>query len=233
MSGSRIIVALDYASPAEALGLVGRLEPASCRLKVGKELFVRGGPALIERLVHDGFEVFLDLKFHDIPNTVAKACAAAAELGVWMLNVHALGGRKMMLAARDAITASRTPPILIAVTVLTSMDEQALAETGVAGTVEQSVLRLATLAQQSGMDGVVCSPLEAPALRQSLGAGFCLVTPGIRLPGGETGDQKRYATPAQALRNGADYLVIGRPITAAQDPMQALHDISSSITARS
>jgi len=230
MKDPRIIVALDYASAAEALALVARLNPASCRLKVGKELFVRGGPVLVERLVHDGFDVFLDLKFHDIPNTVAKACAAAAELGVWMLNVHALGGRKMMLAARDAISALRTQPILIAVTVLTSMDAQEMGETGVTGTVEQSVLRLATLAQQAGMDGVVCSPLETPALRQSLGVEFCLVTPGIRPAGGAAGDQKRYTTPAQALRNGADYLVIGRPITAAQDPMQALHDINAEIT---
>lgn len=229
MKDPRIIVALDYASAAEALALVERLNPASCRLKVGKELFVRGGPVLIERLVHDGFDVFLDLKFHDIPNTVAKACVAAAELGVWMLNVHAMGGRKMMLAARDAVSASRAQPILIAVTVLTSMDAQEMGETGVTGTVEQSVLRLATLAQQAGMDGVVCSPLETPALRQSLGAKFYLVTPGIRPAGGEAGDQKRYTTPAQALRNGADYLVIGRPITAAQDPMQALHDINAEI----
>lgn len=191
---------------------------------------MRGGPVLIERLVHGGFDIFLDLKFHDIPNTVARACAAAADLGVWMLNVHALGGRKMMLAAREAISASRTQPILIAVTVLTSMDAQEMGETGVTGTVEQSVLRLATLAQQAGMDGVVCSPLETPALRQSLGVEFCLVTPGIRPTGGEVGDQKRYTTPAQALRNGADYLVIGRPITAAQDPMQALHDINAEIT---
>lgn len=229
MNDPRIIVALDYAAPAEALALVDRLDPASCRLKVGKELFTRGGPALIETLVRRGFEVFLDLKFHDIPNTVAGACAAAADLGVWMLNVHALGGRKMMEAARAALAGLRTPPRLIAVTVLTSLSEQELGEVGLSGTMEQNVTRLATLARQSGMDGVVCSPLETRVLRQLLGAGFSLVTPGIRPQGGDAGDQKRYTTPAQAIHNGSDYLVIGRPITAAPDPMQALRAINAEL----
>lgn len=230
MNNPRVIVALDYAVPAEALALAGRLEPASCRLKVGKELFVRGGPALIEKLVRDGFSVFLDLKFHDIPNTVAKACAAAADLGVWMMNVHAMGGRSMMAAAREAIAGSANPPLLIAVTVLTSVDDRELGEIGLAGTVEQSVLRLAALAQQCGMDGVVCSPLETRALRQLLGTAFCLVTPGIRPSGEAAGDQKRFTTPAQAIHNGSDYLVIGRPITGAKDPLQALHAINAGIS---
>lgn len=231
MNNPRIIVALDYAVPAEALALVDRLAPTSCRLKVGKELFTRGGSALIEALVRRDFEVFLDLKFHDIPNTVAGACAAAADLSVWMLNVHALGGHKMMEAARAALAGLRTPPLLIAVTILTSHSEQELVEVGLSGTVEQNVTRLATLAQQSGMDGVVCSPLETRVLRSLLGTEFSLVTPGIRPQGGDAGDQKRYTTPAQAIHNGSDYLVIGRPITAAPDPMQALRAISAEIEA--
>lgn len=229
MNNPRIIVALDYAVVEQALALANRLDPASCRLKVGKELFTRGGPTLVETLMRRGFEIFLDLKFHDIPNTVAGACAAAADIGVWMLNVHALGGRKMMEAARASFAGARTLPRLIAVTMLTSHSEQDIAELGLSGTVEQNVARLAALAQQSGMDGVVCSPLEVQVLRQLLGGEFTLVTPGIRPRGGDVGDQKRYTTPAQAIHNGSDYLVIGRPITAASDPMQALSVISAEV----
>ncbi len=224
-----IIVALDFAEPQEALRLAARLEPGRCRLKVGKELFTRGGPQLVERLVASGFDLFLDLKYHDIPNTVAGACAAAADLGVWMVNVHALGGRRMMQAARDAIDASRQRPLMIAVTILTSMDEQAMQEIGLSGTPQEGVARLAGLARDSGMDGVVCSAREAAMLRGTHGGGFCLVTPGVRPAGAGHGDQRRVMTPAEARRSGADYLVVGRPIIAAPDPLQALVSIEAEL----
>ena len=229
MNNSPIIVALDYADPAKALELLGRLDPKQCRVKIGKELFCRGGPALVEQTVKRGFDVFLDLKFHDIPNTVAQACSAAAELGVWMINVHALGGRKMMEAARAAINAQPNPPLLIAVTILTSLDADDLREIGLPGTPQENVMRLASLAQQAGMDGVVCSPWEASALRTAHGKTFRLVTPGVRPQGAEQGDQKRIMTPRAAIQNGADYLVIGRPITAAAEPLQALRNIQGSL----
>lgn len=225
MNNSRIIVALDYDNPAKALDLLGRLEPQACRVKVGKELFCRGGPLLVEKIVARGFDVFLDLKFHDIPNTVAQACLAAADLGVWMINVHALGGVKMLEAARAALTKNARPPLLIAVTILTSLAEEDLRDVGLSGTPAQNVLRLAALAQRAGLDGVVCSPLEAAALRAAHGPEFRLVTPGIRPAASSQDDQRRTLTPAQALHGGADYLVIGRPITAAPDPMQALRQI--------
>ena len=231
MPGSRIIIALDYADPAQALDLVSGLSPAYCRLKVGKELFTRAGPAVVDKLVSEGFDVFLDLKFHDIAHTVAQACAAAADLGVWMVNVHALGGRKMMEAARAAIDSASHHPHLIGVTVLTSLDGQDLREIGLPGTPYENVLRLAALAKQAGLDGVVCSPQEVEDLRQMQGAGFCLVTPGIRPQGAQMNDQRRVMTPVDALRNGADYLVIGRPITAAADPLSALLEIQADIDA--
>lgn len=227
--GPRIVVALDYADPTEALAMAGRLDPRQCRLKVGKELFTRGGPALVRQLVAGGFEVFLDLKFHDIPNTVAQAVKAAAELGVWMVNVHALGGRKMLQAARAALDDVPRRPLLIAVTVLTSLDEAELHEVGLAGAVEDNVSRLAALTQQCGLDGVVCSAREARSLRARFGPRFQLVTPGIRPGGADLNDQKRSMTPVEALRAGADYLVIGRPITQAADPRQALQTIVGDI----
>lgn len=227
--GPRIVIALDYAEPQSALALVERLEPSRCRLKVGKELFTRGGPQLVEVLRRKGFEIFLDLKFHDIPNTVAGACAAAADLGVWMVNVHALGGRRMMAAAREAVEKATQRPLLIAVTILTSMDEQDLLEVGLAGRPAENVARLAALAQQAGMDGVVCSPREVNMLRARAGAAFRLVTPGIRPAWSATGDQARITTPAEAIRLGSDYLVIGRPITAADEPMQALQAIEEDL----
>lgn len=227
--GPRIVIALDYAEPQSALALVERLEPSRCRLKVGKELFTRGGPQLVEVLRRKGFEIFLDLKFHDIPNTVAGACAAAADLGVWMVNVHALGGRRMMMAAREAVEKAAQRPLLIAVTILTSMDEPDLLEVGLVGTPADNVARLAALAQQSGMDGVVCSPREVSMLRSRAGAAFCLVTPGIRPAWSATGDQTRITTPAEAIRLGSDYLVIGRPITAADEPMKALQTIEEEL----
>ena len=218
----RIIVALDFARQEPALALVERLDPRRCRLKVGKELFTRCGPALVERLCGLGFQVFLDLKFHDIPNTVAAACAAAADLGVWMTNLHASGGRRMMEAAREALAQRANPPLLIAVTVLTSLDASDLQAIGCPGEPRQRVLGLATLARDAGLDGVVCSPQEAAPVRAALGPGFRLVTPGVRPAGAAVGDQKRVMTPAEARAAGADYLVIGRPITAAADPLAAL-----------
>ena len=198
--GPRIIVALDVAGAEQAEAMAGRLDPAMCRLKVGKELFTAAGPALLERLRALGFEIFLDLKFHDIPNTVAGACRAAAELGVWMINVHALGGRRMLEAAREAVDLRGQRPLITAVTVLTSMSREDMAEVGLTGDPTYQVVRLAKLAQQSGMDGVVCSAHEAPMLRESHGAGFLLVTPGIRPAGSDAGDQRRVMTPKAACR---------------------------------
>ncbi|MEK6591992.1 MAG: orotidine-5'-phosphate decarboxylase, partial [Pseudomonadota bacterium] len=225
----RVIVALDYAAAKDAIALAARLDPALCRLKVGKELFTAAGPALIETLVQRGFAVFLDLKYHDIPNTVASACKAAAALGVWMLNVHAMGGRAMMLAAREALAGHKQPPKLIAVTLLTSMGEPELADMGLSGHPAQVVLRLARLAQGCGLDGVVCSAQEAQMLKQECGRDFCLVTPGIRPAQAGEDDQKRTMTPEAAVANGADYLVIGRPITRAPDPLAALLEINRQI----
>ncbi len=227
----RIIVALDFAEPTPMWRIVDRLDPSLCRLKVGKELFTRCGPALVGQLAARGFEVFLDLKFHDIPTTTAKACRAAADLGVWMINVHALGGRAMLEAAREALAAASRRPLLVAVTVLTSMDDHAVAEVGLTGTARENVLRLAALAAQCGLDGVVCSAREAGPLRRAHGKEFRLVTPGIRLPGANPDDQSRVLTPAQALAQGADYLVVGRPITQADDPVKALHTVQAHIDA--
>jgi len=226
---SKIIVALDFADASSALALVGRLDSSLCRLKVGKELFTAAGPDLVRALVARGFEVFLDLKFHDIPNTVAAACRAAAGLGVWMMNVHASGGRRMMTAAREALAGLEKRPLLIAVTVLTSMSAEDLGEVGVSDAPADQVLRLARLTQDCRLDGVVCSAQEATLLRADLGAAFRLVTPGIRPAGTEAGDQRRVMTPVEALRAGATDLVIGRPITAAADPLAALQQIQSEI----
>ena len=229
MKQSKIIVALDFADASSALALVGRLDSSLCRLKVGKELFTAAGPDLVRALVARGFEVFLDLKFHDIPNTVAAACRAAAGLGVWMMNVHASGGRRMMTAAQEALAGLERRPLLIAVTVLTSMSAEDLGEVGVSDAPADQVLRLARLTQDCKLDGVVCSAQEATLLRADLGAAFRLVTPGIRPAGTEAGDQRRVMTPVEALRAGATDLVIGRPITAAADPLAALQQIQSEI----
>lgn len=229
--GPRVIVALDYATATEALAFAQRLDASRCRVKVGKELFTVAGPALVEQLVGRGFDVFLDLKYHDIPNTVAAACRAAADLGVWMINVHASGGRAMMQAARDAIAGDARRPKLIAVTVLTSMGAEDLRETGQNEEPAVLVERLARLAAASGLDGVVCSAQEAQRLRQACGADFCLVTPGIRLPDAAQDDQKRVVTPQMAVANGADYLVVGRPITKAADPLAMLDRINAEIAA--
>jgi len=229
MSDPKIIIALDYANGVPALALADRLEPALCRLKVGKELFTSTGPALLEALMRRGFEVFLDLKFHDIPNTTAQACKAAASLGVWMVNVHALGGRKMLEAAREAIARSAQQPKLIAVTMLTSMAQQDLAEIGINATPADMVLRLAALARDSGLDGVVCSAQEAALLRKQCGNEFCLVTPGIRPALASPDDHSRVMTPKAAMQAGSNYLVIGRPITRAADPLQALLEINQGL----
>ena len=226
-----LIVALDFDTATEALDLVDLLDPDTCRVKVGKQLFTREGPAILKALGARGFDVFLDLKFHDIPNTVANACVAAAEQGAWMVNVHASGGSRMMVAARDALAKLSNPPKLIAVTVLTSMAPEDLFETGTPASPMERVLLLAELAQKAGMDGVVCSAQEAQQLRARLGPDFNLVTPGIRLPEDNVGDQRRVLSPSDALAAGANYLVVGRPITAASDPAGALERIRSSIEA--
>jgi orotidine-5'-phosphate decarboxylase len=228
-AGPRIIVALDFADPASALAFVRVLDPARCRLKVGKELFTRAGPALVRELTSASFDVFLDLKFHDIPNTVGAACAAAAGLGAWMVNVHALGGSAMMRAAREQVDAAAHKPLLIAVTLLTSMGQDDLQDLGLSGPPQEVVLRLARLAARAGMDGVVCSPQEVPLLRAEMARDFLLVTPGIRPAGAGVDDQVRIATPASAVRSGADYLVIGRPITRASDTALALAAIEQEI----
>lgn len=228
MNDPRVIVALDFSRAADALNLADRLQPQVCRLKVGKELFTAAGPQLVEKLMLKGFDIFLDLKYHDIPHTVAKACRAAASLGVWMINVHALGGRKMLMAAREAIPPNFTR--LIAVTLLTSMNQDDLADIGLQGQPEQIVERLARLTDDCELDGVVCSALEAARLRQLLGDNFCLVTPGIRLAGDQADDQKRITTPRHAIQNGSNYLVIGRPITQANDPFLICQQVSEEIS---
>ena len=225
----KVIVALDFPSADAALHLAHTLNPVQCRVKVGKELFTRAGPILVEQLQQLGFDVFLDLKYHDIPNTTAQACRAAAELGVWMVNVHALGGRRMMEAAREAIDKTAHRPLLIAVTILTSLDSDELHEVGLSGSPEANVLRLARLAELSGLDGVVCSPQEVSALRETIADNFRLVTPGVRPVGAEMGDQKRITTPEDAIRLGSDYLVVGRPITQAKNPGVMLADINAAI----
>lgn len=233
MHSKRIIVALDFAATAPALNLVEQLDPSRCRLKVGKEMFTRFGPQFVEVLQTRGFEVFLDLKFHDIPNTVAGACAAAADLGVWMVNLHSSGGARMIEAARARLESVSRPPLLIGVTVLTSLDASDLASVGCPGDPAERVLALAALGRAAGLDGVVCSPLEASSVRAASGADFILVTPGVRPAGAAYADQVRVMTPSQALDAGADYLVIGRPITHADDPLAAFMRIDSALTKES
>lgn len=227
---SKIIVALDFDSLEKALALVDQLDPNLCRLKVGKEMFTLFGPQWVSQLVKKGFDVFLDLKFHDIPNTVAKACAAAAKLGVWMVNVHAAGGEEMMIAARKSLqTFGSDRPLLIAVTILTSMNSQEYNNIGFSRSIDDQVLHLAGLAKQAGLDGVVCSAMEAKRLTNELGHDFKLVTPGIRPVGSDKGDQSRVMTPKRAIEAGSSYLVIGRPITQSIDPLKSLCEISESL----
>ncbi|WP_198336492.1 orotidine-5'-phosphate decarboxylase [Psychrobacter celer] len=226
---SPIVVALDNMTMEASLALADKLDPALCRLKVGKELFTRCGPDIIKALHQRQFEVFLDLKFHDIPNTTAQAVLAAADLGVWMVNVHASAGLEAMSLAKQRLLDNNLDTLLIAVTVLTSMDNQALTQTGITDGLDTQVSRLAQLTKQAGLDGVVCSAQEAQSLKALCGQDFKLVTPGIRLAEDNADDQKRICTPAQALQDGADYLVIGRSITQAADPAAKLQRILEGI----
>lgn len=226
VTGPRVIVALDFPTASEALAFAARVTPEQCRLKVGFELFTGAGPAVVEALVRKGFDVFLDLKYHDIPTTVASACVGAARLGVWMINVHALGGRRMLVAARESLEAMAHRPLLIGVTVLTSHSDRDLSEIGLPEDLDAQAVRLARLVKEAGLDGVVCSAREASRLRAEHGDGFCLVTPGIRPAGSDRDDQARVVTPLYAIRQGAHYLVIGRPITQAADPVTALAGIN-------
>lgn len=230
-NAEKIIVALDFAQAETALNLAQQLKDQNCKVKVGKELFTRAGPDLVRKLTDMGLDVFLDLKYHDIPNTVAKACQAAADLNVWMLNVHALGGKAMLSAAREALEGYPQRPKLIAVTILTSLHDDELTAVGLSGNAKDNVLRLANLVHDSGLDGVVCSPREIQPIRAQLPESFQLVTPGIRPAGSASDDQTRTLTPEQALLAGANYLVIGRPITAASDPVAALDNIRESLGA--
>ncbi|WP_070967448.1 orotidine-5'-phosphate decarboxylase [Vibrio sonorensis] len=230
MTDQKVIVALDYDKQADALAFVDRIDPQSCRLKVGKEMFTLFGPDFVLELHKRGFSVFLDLKFHDIPNTCSKAVRAAAELGVWMVNVHASGGERMMAASREILEPyGKERPLLIGVTVLTSMEQTDLAGIGLNIPPQEQVIRLATLTKNSGLDGVVCSAQEANMLKTELGESFKLVTPGIRPAGAAVGDQKRIMTPVEAINAGSDYLVIGRPITQAADPAAVLAEINASL----
>ncbi|MER2493409.1 orotidine-5'-phosphate decarboxylase [Catenovulum sediminis] len=227
---SPVVVALDFNDAQKAQQLVSQLTPADCRLKVGKEMFTLFGPEFVKSLTSKGFDVFLDLKFHDIPATTAKACLAAANLGVWMLNVHASGGVNMMQTAKNLLQDNfQNPPLLIGVTVLTSMDDQDIQSLGIQRSAGEQVIHLAGLAQQAGLDGVVCSAQEASALKSEFGQDFKLVTPGIRPEGADVGDQKRIMTPKKAISSGSDYLVIGRPVTQADNPKAVLDAINQSL----
>lgn len=226
---SPIVVALDFPSMEQALAMADQLDPKLCRVKVGKELYTATGPAILEALHERGYEVFLDLKFHDIPNTCAKAVGVAADLGVWMVNVHASGGRRMMEAARNEIAKKNHQPLLIGVTVLTSMEQQDLADIGLNVDPQLQVKRLAQLTEQSGLDGVVCSAQEVGLIREACSAEFLTVTPGIRPAGAEQGDQRRILTPEQAQQAGVSYMVIGRPITQAAEPALACQRIVESL----
>lgn len=226
----KLIIALDFNNQNEALRLVDQLNPNSCALKIGSEMFTLFGPEFVRCLIKRKFKVFLDLKFHDIPTTVARACAAGADLGVWMLNVHAAGGLRMMQAAKESVEVyGADRPILIAVTVLTSMTVGDLQSIGIAGVLQDHVPCLAKLTQEAGLDGVVCSALEAPMIKKICGHDFIAVTPGIRLSHDESNDQVRVVTPQQALIAGSDYLVIGRPITRAVNPAKVVYDLCSQL----
>ncbi len=231
VSSPRVIVALDYPTEVPALALIDQLDPGMCRLKIGKEMFTHLGPDFVRRVIDRGFEVFLDLKYHDIPHTVAAACEAAADLGVWMLNLHASGGRHMMEAAMARLAHRHERPLLVAVTILTSLGADELAEIGFVGSPEENVQRLACLAADCGLDGVVCSPREAATLCAQQGDDFLLVTPGVRPATASLDDQTRVMTPGDAIRAGSSHLVVGRPITAATDPLAALSAIAEEVAA--
>ena len=226
----KVLIALDYDDQQTALAFVKQLSPDTCRLKVGKEMFTYFGPSFVKELIDLGFDVFLDLKFHDIPNTTANAVAIAADLGVWMVNVHASGGRKMMEACANKLSHYQSPPLLIGVTVLTSMEARDLHDIGIKCSPLEHVNNLSRLAKSSGLDGVVCSAHEVASLKESLGNEFKLVTPGIRPSFAERGDQQRIMTPSDALKAGSDYLVVGRPITQAESPLDALTKVMQEIS---
>jgi orotidine-5'-phosphate decarboxylase len=232
MFPSKIIVALDYDNVAECEKFINQLQPKSCGIKIGKSLFTQVGPKWVQQWVQQGFDVFLDLKFHDIPQQVYGAVKAAAELGVWMVNVHASGGFKMLQAAKQAVLDAKVPrkPLLIGVTILTSLNEQEIAQIGFKKNVNETVMNLAQLCFDVGLDGVVCSAQEASMLKKNLGDAFLAVTPGIRLPEGNTHDQQRIMTPVAAAEAGSDYLVIGRAITHAQEPMKVIESINEQLT---
>ena len=232
MNKSRLIISLDFSEANQALEFCKKIDPVSCKIKIGKELYTRAGPILIEKLRTLNYDIFLDLKYHDIPNTVANACRVATDLGVWMLNVHASGGSKMMEAAYESIIKSghsKNRPLLVAVTVLTSMSSDDFAELGLTNSIEDQVLLLSKMAKSAGLDGVVCSGIEANKLRHEFGKGFCLVTPGIRLDTLNNDDQERIMTPYEAIKAGSNYLVIGRPITRASNPVNVINAINESI----
>lgn len=231
-STPRIIVALDDPNMPQLHALLEQLHPDRCRLKVGKALFTRLGPSFVEKLVQRGYDIFLDLKFHDIPQQVFNACQAAADLNVWMLTVHASGGTRMLTAAKEALAKTHKPPLLVAVTVLTSLSQHDLDVLGIPESIEQHVLRLGKIALDSGVDGLVCAPNEVTLLRQQLSSHCCLVTPGIRPSGTASDDQQRTLTPRQAIEAGADYLVIGRPITQSSNPLESLNKIEVDIFAQ-
>ena len=230
MNDPKVVVALDFDKLKSAYNFVDKVDPSLCKLKVGKEMFTHFGPEFVKHLIDKQFKVFLDLKFHDIPNTVAKACIAAADMGIWMVNVHASGGPLMMEQARKGLESyGLQRPLLIAVTVLTSIDQAQLSAIGINRTVAEQVLRLAKLTRQCGLDGVVCSAQESSLLKTEVAKDFVLVTPGIRPEGSDKGDQIRVMTPKQALLAGSDYLVIGRPVTQSDDPLQTLIDINNTL----
>jgi len=226
---SKLIIALDFSDANKAMQFVNQLSPSDCKLKIGFELFISAGPEIVKQLIEKGFDIFLDLKFHDIPNTVASVCKAAAKLDVWMMNVHASGGSKMMSAAVEALNDFEQCPKLIAVSVLTSMTDDQLQQLGVNAIAKNQVVRLAKLAKQSGLDGMVCSAKEAALLRELMGENFLLVTPGIRPLGADKGDQSRVMTPADAIKAGADYIVVGRPITQSSHPLQVIAEINAEL----
>ncbi|MBN3859840.1 orotidine-5'-phosphate decarboxylase [Neisseriaceae bacterium PsAf] len=222
---SPIIVALDFPSEEQAITFIRRLDPSLCKIKIGNELFTTTGRKFVESLVTQGFKIFLDLKYHDIPNTVQRACQVAANMGVWMVNVHTSGGRRMMEAAANGLANLAHKPSLIGVTILTSMDESDLHELGIHKSIDQEILYLASLAQNSGLDGVVCSTHEVKQIKKQLGQSFITVTPGIRLQDTNTHDQKRIMTPKEAIEVGTDYMVIGRSITQTKNPLEIIYDI--------
>lgn len=229
MDYNRLIVALDFPDTDQAINFARQLDPQSCRIKIGKELFTRGGPAVVEALKQLQFDIFLDLKFHDIPNTVAKACLAACDLGVWMVNMHTLGGVAMLSAASAALEAVTPRPLLIGVTILTSHSEESIHAIGLSGTIEQNIVHLASQAREAGLQGVVCSAQDVQFLKNSLPADWVYVTPGIRPLAAATHDQHRVMTPYDAMRNGSTYLVMGRPVIKAADPMKVIETVNRDI----